>query len=120
MKTQIHKLLLLFYLIFIIFSNVFAADYPYVKKKAEILKVGTVEEKISAVQELGRLSSNANFVIPELIYSLRNDDSHDVKMEIIRALERIGGQANATVPALIEALGNDDWQIRWAAAGALT
>ena len=41
-------------------------------------------------------------------------------MEIIRALERIGGQANKTVPALIEALGDNDWQIRWAAAGALT
>ena len=120
MKTQIHKLLLLFCLLLIVCFNTFAADYPYVKKKAEILKIGTVEEKISAVLELGRLSSNANFVIPELLYSLKNDESHDVRMEIIRALERIGGQANKTVPALIEALGDNDWQIRWAAAGALT
>ena len=120
MKIQIHKLLLLFCLFLIVCFNSFAADYPYVKKKAEILKIGSVEEKISAVLELGRLSSNANFVIPELLYSLKNDESHDVRMEIIRALERIGGQANKTVPALIEALGDNDWQIRWAAAGALT
>ena len=120
MKIQIHKLLLLFCLFLIACFNTFAADYPYVKKKAEILKIGSVEEKISAVLELGRLSSNANFVIPELLYSLKNDESHDVRMEIIRALERIGGQANKTVPALIEALGDNDWQIRWAAAGALT
>ena len=120
MKIQIHKLLLLFCLLLIVCFNTFAADYPYVKKKAEILKIGSVEEKISAVLELGRLSSNANFVIPELLYSLKNEESHDVRMEIIRALERIGGQANKTVPALIEALGDNDWQIRWAAAGALT
>jgi len=120
MKIQIHKLLLLSCLFLIVCFNSFAADYPYVKKKAEILKIGSVEEKISAVLELGRLSSNANFVIPELLYSLKNDESHDVRMEIIRALERIGGQANKTVPALIEALGDNDWQIRWAAAGALT
>ena len=120
MKIQIHKLLLLFCLFLVVCFNSFAADYPYVKKKAEILKIGSVEEKISAVLELGRLSSNANFVIPELLYSLKNDESHDVRMEIIRALERIGGQANKTVPALIEALGDNDWQIRWAAAGALT
>ena len=120
MKTQIHKLLLLFCLFLVVCFNSFGADYPYVKKKAEILKIGSVEEKISAVLELGRLSSNANFVIPELLYSLKNDESHDVRMEIIRALERIGGQANKTVPALIEALGDNDWQIRWAAAGALT
>ena len=120
MKIQIHKLLLLFCLFLIVCFNSFAADYPYVKKKAEILKIGSVEEKIAAVLELGRLSSNANFVIPELLYSLKNDESHDVRMEIIRALERIGGQANKTVPALIEALGDNDWQIRWAAAGALT
>tara|TARA_B100001059_G_scaffold69540_1_gene66654 strand:+ start:6584 stop:8002 length:1419 start_codon:yes stop_codon:yes gene_type:complete len=120
MKIQIHKLLLLFCLFLIVCFNTFAADYPYVKKKAEILKIGSVEEKISAVLELGRLSSNANFVIPELLYSLKNEESHDVRMEIIRALERIGGQANKTVPALIEALGDNDWQIRWAAAGALT
>ena len=120
MKTQIHKLLLLFCLLLIVCFNTFAADYPYVKKKAEILKIGSVEEKISAVLELGRLSSNANFVIPELLYSLKNEESHDVRMQIIRALERIGGQANKTVPALIEALGDNDWQIRWAAAGALT
>ena len=105
MKIQIHKLLLLSCLFLIVCFNSFAADYPYVKKKAEILKIGSVEEKISAVLELGRLSSNANFVIPELLYSLKNDESHDVRMEIIRALERIGGQANKTVPALIEALG---------------
>ena len=120
MKIQIHKLLLLSCLFLIVCFNSFAADYPYVKKKAEILKIGSVEEKISAVLELGRLSSNANFVIPELLYSLKNDESHDVRMEIIRALERVGGQANKTVPALIEALGDNDWQIRWAAAGALT
>ncbi len=120
MKIQIHKLLLLFCLFLIVCFNTFAADYPYVKKKAEILKIGSVEEKISAVLELGRLSSNANFVIPELLYSLKNEESHDVRMEIIRALERIGGQANKTVPVLIEALGDNDWQIRWAAAGALT
>ena len=120
MKIQIHKLLLLFCLFLIVCFNSFAADYPYVKKKAEMLKIGSVEEKISAVLELGRLSSNANFIIPELLYSLKNDESHDVRMEIIRALERIGGQANKTVPALIEALGDNDWQIRWAAAGALT
>ena len=120
MKIQIHKLLLLSCLFLIVCFNSFAADYPYVKKKAEILKIGSVEEKISAVLELGRLSSNANFVIPELLYSLKNDESHDVRMEIIRALERIGGQANKTVPALIESLGDNDWQIRWAAAGALT
>ena len=120
MKIQIHKLLLLSCLFLIVCFNSIAADYPYVKKKAEILKIGSVEEKISAVLELGRLSSNANFVIPELLYSLKNDESHDVRMEIIRALERIGGQANKTVPALIEALGDNDWQIRWAAAGALT
>jgi len=120
MKIQILKLLLLFNLVFIILTNAFAADYSYVKKKAEILKVGTFEEKITVVQELGSLSSNANFIIPDLIYSLKNDESHDVRMEIIRALERISGEANKTVPALIEALGDDDWQIRWAAAGALT
>ena len=120
MKIQIHKLLLLFCLFLVVCFNSFAADYPYVKKKAEMLKIGSVEEKISAILELGRLSSNANFVIPELLYSLKNDESHDVRMEIIRALERIGGQANKTVPALIEALGDNDWQIRWAAAGALT
>jgi HEAT repeat protein len=120
MKIQILKLLIIVSLICMVFTTVFSADYPYVKKKAAILTTGTYEEKISAIQELGRLSSNANFVIPELIYSLKNDESHDVRMEIIRALERIGGQANKTVPALIDALGDNDWQIRWAAAGALT
>ena len=97
-----------------------AADYNYVKEKVLVLKDGSEAEKIQVVQELGRLSSNANFIIDDLIFSLRNDESNKVRMEIIRALERIGGQANKTVPALIEALGDQNWEIRWSAAGALT
>ena len=120
MKIQIFKLLLIFSILYLSLNNSFAADYAYVKQKAEILKTGTTDERISVVQELGRLSSNANFIIPDLIYSLKNDENHQVKMEIIRALERIGGQANKTVPALIESLGDENWEIRWSAAGALT
>jgi len=120
MKIQIFKLLLVFSTIYLVLNTPFAADYSYVKKKAEVLKTGTPEERIAVVQELGRLSSNANFIIPDLIFSLKNDDDHQVKMEIIRALERIGGQANKTVPVLIESLGDKNWEIRWSAAGALT
>ena len=46
-----------------------AADYTYCKeKKQKFSKDGSVEEKIAAVQELGRLSSNANFRIDDQNY----------------------------------------------------
>lgn len=114
------KLFIIIFIISIPRVLLHAADYNYVKERALILKDGSQLEKVEAIQELGRLSSNANFIIDDLIFSLRNDDSHQVRMEIIRALERIGGQANKTVPALIEALGDENWEIRWSAAGALT
>lgn len=114
------KLFIIIFIISIPRVLLHAADYNYVKERVLILKDGSQLEKVEAIQELGRLSSNANFIIDDLIFSLRNDDSHQVRMEIIRALERIGGQANKTVPALIEALGDENWEIRWSAAGALT
>ena len=120
MQLKLHKLLIIFLVIFSFITLGHAADYNYVKEKVLVLKDGSEAEKIQVVQELGRLSSNANFIIDDLIFSLRNDESHKVRMEIIRALERIGGQANKTVPALIEALGDQNWEIRWSAAGALT
>ena len=120
MQLKLHKLLILFLVIFFFITLGHAADYNYVKEKVLVLKDGSEAEKIEAVQELGRLSSNANFIIDDLIFTLRNDESNKVRMEIIRALERIGGQANKTVPALIEALGDQNWEIRWSAAGALT
>ena len=112
--------MIIFLAIFSFITLGHAADYNYVKEKVLVLKDGSEAEKIQVVQELGRLSSNANFIIDDLIFSLRKDESHKVRMEIIRALERIGGQANKTVPALIEALGDQNWEIRWSAAGALT
>lgn len=120
MQLKLDKLLIIFLVIFSFITLGHAADYKYVKEKVLVLKDGSEAEKIEVVQELGRLSSNANFIIDDLIFSLRNDESHKVRMEIIRALERIGGQANKTVPALIEALGDQNWEIRWSAAGALT
>ena len=120
MQLKLNKLLIIFLVIFSFITLGHAADYNYVKEKVLVLKDGSEAEKIEVVQELGRLSSNANFIIDDLIFSLRNDESHKVRMEIIRALERIGGQANKTVPALIEALGDQNWEIRWSAAGALT
>ena len=120
MQLKLYKLLIIFLVIFSFITLGHAADYNYVKEKVLVLKDGSEAEKIEVVQELGRLSSNANFIIDDLIFSLRNDESHKVRMEIIRALERIGGQANKTVPALIEALGDQNWEIRWSAAGALT
>ena len=120
MQLKLYKLLIIFLVVFSFITLGHAADYNYVKEKVLVLKDGSEAEKIEVVQELGRLSSNANFVIDDLIFSLRNDESHKVRMEIIRALERIGGQANKTVPALIEALGDQNWEIRWSAAGALT
>ena len=120
MQLKLNKLLIIFLVIFSFITLGHAADYNYVKEKVLVLKDGSEAEKIEVVQELGRLSSNANFIIDDLIFSLRNDESNKVRMEIIRALERIGGQANKTVPALIEALGDQNWEIRWSAAGALT
>ena len=120
MQLKLCKLLIIFLVVFSFITFGHAADYNYVKEKVLVLKDGSEAEKIQVVQELGRLSSNANFIIDDLIFSLRNDESHKVRMEIIRALERIGGQANKTVPALIEALGDQNWEIRWSAAGALT
>lgn len=120
MQLKLYKLLIIFLVVFSFITFGHAADYNYVKEKVLVLKDGSEAEKIQVVQELGRLSSNANFIIDDLIFSLRNDESHKVRMEIIRALERIGGQANKTVPALIEALGDQNWEIRWSAAGALT
>lgn len=120
MQLKLYKLLIIFLVVFSFITLGHAADYNYVKEKVLVLKDGSEAEKIQVVQELGRLSSNANFIIDDLIFSLRNDESHKVRMEIIRALERIGGQANKTVPALIEALGDQNWEIRWSAAGALT
>ena len=120
MQLKLYKLLIIFLVVFSFIAFGHAADYNYVKEKVLVLKDGSEAEKIQVVQELGRLSSNANFIIDDLIFSLRNDESNKVRMEIIRALERIGGQANKTVPALIEALGDQNWEIRWSAAGALT
>ena len=120
MQLKLYKLLIIFLVVFSFITFGQAADYNYVKEKVLVLKDGSEAEKIQVVQELGRLSSNANFIIDDLIFSLRNDESNKVRMEIIRALERIGGQANKTVPALIEALGDQNWEIRWSAAGALT
>ena len=120
MQLKLYKLLIIFLVVFSFITFGHAADYNYVKEKVLVLKDGSEADKIQVVQELGRLSSNANFIIDDLIFSLRNDESHKVRMEIIRALERIGGQANKTVPALIEALGDQNWEIRWSAAGALT
>ena len=120
MQLKLCKLLIIFLVVFSFITLGHAADYNYVKEKVLVLKDGSEAEKIQVVQELGRLSSNANFIIDDLIFSLRNDESNKVRMEIIRALERIGGQANKTVPALIEALGDQNWEIRWSAAGALT
>ena len=120
MQLKLYKLLIIFLVVFSFITFGHAADYNYVKAKVLVLKDGSEADKIQVVQELGRLSSNANFIIDDLIFSLRKDESHKVRMEIIRALERIGGQANKTVPALIEALGDQNWEIRWAAAGALT
>ena len=120
MQLKLYKLLIIFLVVFSFITFGHTADYNYVKEKVLVLKDGSEAEKIQVVQELGRLSSNANFIIDDLIFSLRNDESHKVRMEIIRALERIGGQANKTVPALIEALGDQNWEIRWSAAGALT
>ncbi|MCH2678029.1 MAG: HEAT repeat domain-containing protein [Alphaproteobacteria bacterium] len=120
MQLKLCKLLIIFLVVFSFITFGHAADYNYVKEKVLVLKDGSEAEKIQVVQELGRLSSNANFIIDDLIFSLRNDESNKVRMEIIRALERIGGQANKTVPALIEALGDQNWEIRWSAAGALT
>ena len=120
MQLKLNKLLIIFLVIFSFITLGHAADYNYVKEKVLVLKDGSEAEKIQVVQELGRLSSNANFIIDDLIFSLRNEESNKVRMEIIRALERIGGQANKTVPALIEALGDQNWEIRWSAAGALT
>ena len=120
MQLKLYKLLIIFLVVFSFITFGHAADYNYVKEKVLVLKDGSEADKIQVVQELGRLSSNANFIIDDLIFSLRKDESHKVRMEIIRALERIGGQANKTVPALIEALADQNWEIRWAAAGALT
>ena len=120
MQLKLYKLLIIFLVVFSFITFGQAADYNYVKEKVLVLKDGSEAEKIQVVQELGRLSSNANFIIDDLIFSLRNEESNKVRMEIIRALERIGGQANKTVPALIEALGDQNWEIRWSAAGALT
>ena len=120
MQLKLCKLLIIFLVVFSFITFGHAADYNYVKEKVLVLKDGSEAEKIQVVQELGRLSSNANFIIDDLIFSLRNEESNKVRMEIIRALERIGGQANKTVPALIEALGDQNWEIRWSAAGALT
>ena len=120
MQLKLCKLLIIFLVVFSFITFGHTADYNYVKEKVLVLKDGSEAEKIQVVQELGRLSSNANFIIDDLIFSLRNDESNKVRMEIIRALERIGGQANKTVPALIEALGDQNWEIRWSAAGALT
>ena len=120
MQLKLYKLLIIFLVIFSFITFGHAADYNYVKEKVLVLKDGSEADKIQVVQELGRLSSNANFIIDDLIFSLRNDESHKVRMEIIRALERIGGQANKTVPALIETLADKNWEIRWSAAGALT
>jgi len=120
MQLKLCKLLIIFLVVFSFITFGHTADYNYVKEKVLVLKDGSEAEKIQVVQELGRLSSNANFIIDDLIFSLRNEESNKVRMEIIRALERIGGQANKTVPALIEALGDQNWEIRWSAAGALT
>ena len=120
MQLKLSKLYIIIFIISSFITFAYSADYNSVKEKALILKDGSEQDKIEAVQEFGRLSSNANFIIDDLIFSLRNDKSHEVRMEIIRALERIGGQANKTVPALIEALGDENWEIRWSAAGALT
>ena len=109
MQLKLSKLYIIIFIISSFITFAYSADYNSVKEKALILKDGSEEDKIAAVQEFGRLSSNANFIIDDLIFSLRNDKSHEVRMEIIRALERIGGQANKTVPALIEALGDENW-----------
>ena len=42
------------------FNSVFAADYAYVEEKIELLKNSEEDTKVQVVQELGRLSSNAN------------------------------------------------------------
>ncbi|MDG2000373.1 MAG: HEAT repeat domain-containing protein, partial [Alphaproteobacteria bacterium] len=120
MQLKLSKLYIIILIMCSFITFAYSADYNSVKEKALILKDGSNEDKVAIVQEFGRLSSNANFIIDDLIFSLRNDESHEVRMEIIRALERIGGQANKTVPALIEALGDENWEIRWSAAGALT
>ena len=119
MKNKRYKYLYVFF-IFMIVNISTAADYSYVKEKINQIRIGDEKDRIAVVQELGRLSSNANLAIPDLILALKNDDSEKVRLEIIRALERIGGQANSTVPALIEVLSDENWEIRWAAAGALT
>ena len=115
---MINKIFLSIFLVLLI-NNVNAADYSYVKNRIAMLSEADEETRVTIVQELGRLSSNANLIIPDLISILENEDSHKVKMEVIRALERIGGQANTTVPALIKALSDENWEIRWSAAGAL-
>ena len=115
---MINKIFIAIFLVLYI-TDVNAADYSYVKNRIAMLNEADEQNRITIVQELGRLSSNANLIIPDLIFILKNEDSHKVKMEVIRALERIGGQANKTVPALIEALSDENWEIRWSAAGAL-
>ena len=115
---MINKIFLSIFLVLLI-HNVNAADYSYVKNRIAMLSEADEKTRVTIVQELGRLSSNANLIIPDLISILENEDSHKVKMEVIRALERIGGQANTTVPALIKALSDENWEIRWSAAGAL-
>ena len=115
---MINKIFLSIFLVLLI-NNVNAADYSYVKNRIAMLSEADEKTRVTIVQELGKLSSNANLIIPDLISILENEDSHKVKMEVIRALERIGGQANTTVPALIKALSDENWEIRWSAAGAL-
>ena len=107
------------FIFFVNISLVNSASYEFIKQKIIELREGDLQKRIATVQILGSLSSNANFAIAEMINILKNDENHELRMQVIRALERIGGQANLTVPALIEALSDKDWQIRWSAAGAL-
>ena len=73
MQLKLYKLLIIILVIFSFITLGQAADYNYVKEKVLVLKDGSEAEKIAVVQELGRLSSNDNFIIDDLIFSLRNE-----------------------------------------------
>ena len=63
---MINKIFLSIFLVLLI-NNVNAADYSYVKNRIAMLSEADEKTRVTIVQELGRLSSNANLIIPELI-----------------------------------------------------
>jgi HEAT repeat protein len=73
--------------------------------RSELLTAREAEDRIRAIEKLGKMGSAAKDAVPALIKALKDEDNQ-VRLGAVKTLGRIGWAAKEAIPDLIKIIGN--------------